>query len=341
MLYDPTVWLLLLLGVTVLLAAFMFWRCERLMAERAGRILFLITLLLLPLGLLRVGVAEGIEQSKERSFCKSCHEMEPYERSLAYQDREFLPAGHVQERRVDADKACYSCHTDYGMFGGMKAKLNGMKHVMVHFFGEVPEKGEIELYEPYPNENCLHCHEGQRSFETEPKHDTKKVSPKAIHDGETSCMSSGCHDLAHAIGDNELVRFWQPENEWSKKVLKLPEVEKKAAEKDLFGGDEGGGGDDGGGDIFDDEDDEGSDDGDSGGDIFDDEGDEGSSSSSEAADEDDEASGAEQAEDEDDEASGAEQAEDEGAEAEEGSPEPEAGEPAEGADAGSKSEAEP
>ncbi len=59
--------------------------------------------------------------------------------------------------------ACYTCHTDYAMFGTVHAKLEGLHHVYVYWFG-TPMK-PIRLYQPYNNRECLHCHEGARSFE--------------------------------------------------------------------------------------------------------------------------------------------------------------------------------
>ena len=58
---------------------------------------------------------------------------------------------------------CYTCHTDYAMFGGLKAKLRGLNHVYVQYFGKIPDK--VELYNPYNNRECLHCHGGARNFE--------------------------------------------------------------------------------------------------------------------------------------------------------------------------------
>ena len=54
--------------------------------------------------------------------------------------------------------------TNYAMFGGFKAKLNGLHHVYVQYFGKSTTI-LFRLYEPYNNRECLHCHLGARSFE--------------------------------------------------------------------------------------------------------------------------------------------------------------------------------
>ena len=51
------------------------------------------------------------------------------------------------------------------MFGGIKAKLGGLKHIYVYYLGTPPSPENIKLYEPYNNRECLHCHAGARSFE--------------------------------------------------------------------------------------------------------------------------------------------------------------------------------
>ena len=101
--------------------------------------------------------------------------MQSYGKSLFVDNRKALPAVHFQDRLVDRDNACFACHTDYAMFGDVKAKLNGLKHVYVHYLGKVPEK--MELYQPYPNYNCLHCHEDARGFVEAPAH--QGVAPRS------------------------------------------------------------------------------------------------------------------------------------------------------------------
>src|ERR1051325_11060734 len=104
-----------------------------------------------------------VEKSKQTEFCLSCHVMEPYGRSLHVDERGHIPAVHYQNHLVPADRACFTCHTTYTLFGDYNAKLHGLRHVYVQYLGTIPK--EIKLYEPYNNRECLHCHLGARSFE--------------------------------------------------------------------------------------------------------------------------------------------------------------------------------
>ena len=105
--------------------------------------------------------ALGAKQ-KDTRFCLSCHEMQRHGKSLFADNKQALAAAHYQNRLVDRESVCYSCHKDYAMFGDVTAKLNGLRHVWAHYIAGVPKK--IELYKPYPNSNCLHCHDDARRF---------------------------------------------------------------------------------------------------------------------------------------------------------------------------------
>ena len=78
------------------------------------------------------------------------------------------------------------------MFGDAQAKFNGLRHVLVNYLGTTPEK--IELYEPYDNDNCLHCHGPSERFK---KGETHEIEMDYILSGEASCLEGGCHDVGH------------------------------------------------------------------------------------------------------------------------------------------------
>src|SRR5947209_8533268 len=129
----------------------------------SGKVLAFIALFLLPVMAGAMGVSDHIERSQTTGFCLSCHIMNDYGKSLHVDDKNVLVAAHFQNSRVPRDRACFTCHTNYTMYGDYKAKLRGMRHVYVQYLGTIPNK--IELYTPYNNRECLHCHEGARSFE--------------------------------------------------------------------------------------------------------------------------------------------------------------------------------
>jgi cytochrome c-type protein NapC len=165
-------------------------------AARGGRILAFLAFLVLPLLATAMGLSTHMEQSKTTEFCLSCHVMEPYGRSLRVDDDTWLPAQHYQNNRVPRDMACFTCHTDYTMFGDAKAKLRGLRHVYVNYLGEIPEK--IELYEKYNNRECLHCHAGARSFEESDLHKEMRAD---LGSNTTSCLE--CHDTVHNVHELE------------------------------------------------------------------------------------------------------------------------------------------
>jgi cytochrome c-type protein NapC len=186
------------LGVVVLL----FLGARSLAGQTVGRIVLLVGLVALPL-LLSVGnISYGFHQSSTTAFCLSCHEMKDYGKSLFVDNRQALAAVHYQNRFVDRETVCYSCHKDYAMFGDVTAKLNGLRHVWAHYIAGVPKK--IELYKPFPNSNCLHCHDDMRRFVEGPAH---KPIMSALYAGTTSCLS--CHRIAHDMAKVKADDFWQ------------------------------------------------------------------------------------------------------------------------------------
>jgi cytochrome c-type protein NapC len=172
----------------------------------AGKMLAFLLLFLLPLLCLAMGVNSEIERSKSTQFCLSCHVMEPYGRSLHVDDPNFLAAAHFQNHRVPADEACYTCHTNYAMFGGVRAKLHGLRHVYVQYLGMV--KQPLHLYDAYNNRECLHCHLGARSFEEGAVHNADPDLLPAVKANKISCVSSGCHDTVHNTSQLDKVKIW-------------------------------------------------------------------------------------------------------------------------------------
>ncbi len=164
-----------------------------------GRLMVFAALFLLPLVSIRTGVETHMEASKDTRFCMACHVMEPYGRSLLLADDSYLPAGHFQNRRVDRDRACFNCHTQYTMFGDLKAKMAGLQHMIVQVTGRIPET--IELYQPYHNRECLHCHTGAREFEEVHVDDMADLVSN-----EVPCME--CHGPAHDIEGNAEAELW-------------------------------------------------------------------------------------------------------------------------------------
>jgi cytochrome c-type protein NapC len=117
----------------------------------------------------------------------------------------YVPAAHFQNARVPRDEACYTCHTDYMMYGGIRAKIRGLRHVYMQYLGGAAPP--LRLYNSYNNRECLHCHEGARSFEEGAVH-MPLMAP--IKSNELSCLSSGCHENIHAVAHLSEMKFWEP-----------------------------------------------------------------------------------------------------------------------------------
>lgn len=175
--------------------------------QPAGKVLAFVGVFLLPALALGMGFDRHVERAKQREFCTSCHVMEPYGRSLHVDDDEFVPALHYQNNWVPREKACYTCHTNYSLFGGMQAKLRGLRHLAVQYAGSPPDT--IRLYEPYHNRECLHCHAGARRFVAEDAHTETDTTMASMLANRLSCLSAGCHDVAHEIRELGDLDMWR------------------------------------------------------------------------------------------------------------------------------------
>jgi cytochrome c-type protein NapC len=178
-------------------------------ATRGGKMTAFLALFALPLLCFGIGTSGELKHAKTTEFCLSCHIMEPYGKSLRVDDPQHLAAAHFQNHRVPPDEACYTCHTNYAMFGGIKAKLGGLKHIYVYYLGAPPAPENIKLYEPFNNRECLHCHLGARSFEEGAVHTADPDLLLALKANKTSCISSGCHDVVHEVANLKNAKFWK------------------------------------------------------------------------------------------------------------------------------------
>src|SRR5262245_28326273 len=202
---NPTAILIATIVVAIILAGTVAFR-PSITSTRAGKILAFVSILLFPVLAASMGVDEHLERSKTTAFCTSCHVMQDYGTSLRVDDASYIPAAHFQNNRVPRDKACYTCHTDYTLYGGFKSKLRGLQHLKIQYFGKVPEK--LELYNAYNNRECLHCHAGARSFEEGATHNLEEGRLDAIKANQLSCVSTGCHEVTHNVKGLSELKLW-------------------------------------------------------------------------------------------------------------------------------------
>lgn len=156
----------------------------------------LAALLLVVLPVLAFGLGAGhhLDRSRTTEFCLSCHVMERWGESLtgAAGADAALAANHFQDRLIPRDRACYTCHTQYTMYGDLQAKALGVRHLLVNALGGPPDT--LHLYSPYENRECLHCHGGADAFEALPVH--RGLAPGGDRE-DTSCLT--CHGPAHGL----------------------------------------------------------------------------------------------------------------------------------------------
>ena len=202
-------WIVLIIaGLTVALALFIGLR-PTFTQSREGKALAFMGVLILPVISGWFGFEEQMNRAESTKFCLSCHVMHDFGQSLLVDDPSYIPAVHYQNNLVPREHACYTCHTDYAMFGTAIAKWHGMQHVLVQYFGTVPKPEDIKLYQPYNNRECLHCHLGSRKFEGEPKHSKLPVTLAGIKENKISCTASKCHDIVHDVGSLKDATFWK------------------------------------------------------------------------------------------------------------------------------------
>jgi cytochrome c-type protein NapC len=189
-------------------ALFVGFRVE-LTRSREGKILAFVALFALPVMAAWTGFSEHMDLAQSTQFCLSCHVMGDYGRSLYIDDPSYVPARHFQNNRIPRDRACYTCHTEYSMFGGVKAKARGMRHLWVQYVRGAPKPEAIKLYDPFPNSECLHCHLGARRFEEGSAHNKIPGLLSQVKSNQRSCVSSGCHEFVHDVASLKDATFWK------------------------------------------------------------------------------------------------------------------------------------
>jgi cytochrome c-type protein NapC len=169
---------------------------------QGGKILAFIAFFILPIVATVLGASIHLENSTSTQFCLSCHVMEAYGKSLYIDDPAHVPAAHFQNNRIPKEQACYTCHTNYTIFGDVNSKIRGLKHLYVYYLKGAPAK--IALYEPFNNRECLHCHASARSFEETTPHKEMKEQLAA---NDMSCLT--CHNKIHDVGNIGKTKMWK------------------------------------------------------------------------------------------------------------------------------------
>ena len=186
-------WIVIVLSiVSIALIMILLAKDPKNMSVPTGKWLLLIVFFILSPTAYLLNFSVAIEDSKKVDFCNSCHVMHGYVNDLKNPDSEYLASAHYQSRWIANDQ-CFTCHSDYGLFGNMKAKMTGIRHVWAYYTGyETP----IKLYTTYNNKICLRCHAPTLAFQEE---DTHIEYAEDILSSKTSCIGLDCHVRPHPV----------------------------------------------------------------------------------------------------------------------------------------------
>lgn len=139
-----------------------------------------------------LGALSLVEESKQASFCGSCHVMGPILASVASDDGS-LASLHYVSGRVPTAEACYTCHSGYGIWGGAHAKRAGFRHMLHTITGKYDLP--LVLDGSFDINSCLNCHARAARFRAVEAHQPADVQA-ALVSGELSCTGL-CHPAAH------------------------------------------------------------------------------------------------------------------------------------------------
>jgi hypothetical protein len=73
-----------------------------------------------------------------------------------------LAATHYQRGLVSHEQACFTCHSGYGIWGTLDAKLAGVRHMLKTATRSYTFP--IEHHGPFDIDSCLNCHARAATF---------------------------------------------------------------------------------------------------------------------------------------------------------------------------------
>jgi len=192
LIWAKRIGLMMAVAAVLLILFTLLFRRHRLMEYQSKWLLF-FGLCVLPVPVLFLSNGVGLEQSKANSFCESCHVMDPFLNDMRDPKSDTLTARHFMNMSIQKEH-CWTCHSDYGIFGTVQAKMTGLRHVYKYITEtyELP----IALYHPYNFNICLNCHAQSALFREEESHEGVV---EEVMSGELGCTD--CHELAHPEGE--------------------------------------------------------------------------------------------------------------------------------------------
>jgi len=176
------------IGAVALIGYVLAFR-RRHLTTAASQWMMFIGICVMPLPIMVLGSAVGLEQAKDVSFCQHCHVMRQFVNDMKNPGSDRLAAVHFKNRYIQQSH-CYVCHTDYGLFGTLEAKLSGVTHIWRESTGSY--RLPVRTSRPYRFTICLDCHGQSAKFNSVAKH--AGLVPRIVA-GEARCTS--CHGLSH------------------------------------------------------------------------------------------------------------------------------------------------
>jgi cytochrome c nitrite reductase small subunit len=185
----------LVFGFLNLVLLVVVWRMlKRQGVTAVSKALLFGSILVLPVIVVFLATAHGMQESMTVDACAHCHVMEAHAADLRNPKSDSLAAVHYKNRYIQ-ENHCYTCHSDYGMFGTMSAKLEGLGHVVHNTTGHYPMP--LKIAHPYSNLRCLNCHAGSQKFLA--KHEPDELAKLAAN--KDSCLD--CHGPAHTPAETK------------------------------------------------------------------------------------------------------------------------------------------
>ncbi len=190
--WARTISLFGVLGACGLISYILFPRRRYLTTTQSQWMLF-VGVCVMPVPVMVLSTAVGMEQAKAVSFCRSCHVMDSFVADMEDQESDRLAAVHFKNRYIQRHH-CYICHTDYGLFGTVEAKVSGLSHIWKETVGSY--RLPIKVRRPYRFTICLDCHAGSVKFEMLQEH---RGIVQQTANGEVGCTH--CHGPSHPPAD--------------------------------------------------------------------------------------------------------------------------------------------
>lgn len=172
-------------------------RYRKSLTTTMSKLLLFTLLFVIPLFSVTMANYFVFEDTHRVSACASCHVMRPIVEDMQEPSSQTLAARHFKNRWIAEDQ-CYGCHKDYGLQGNLKAKMDGMRHLLKYTTRTYPRV--IAFHKPFNTQNCLGCHAGVLSFERIESH--QMVRP-LLQASRISCLN--CHGRPHPAVDRTMV----------------------------------------------------------------------------------------------------------------------------------------